>query len=112
MTDRVRVLRVLEYEGPRDWVESCIANRSVKGIRRIGVASIIRESVIGETPVVLQGVRPGNISMSTAEGREAERKAAAELRNNAARRIYHWSGCPCFHNLNGRSNPDDCTCDD
>ena len=53
MTDRVRVLRVLEYEGPRDSIEAMLSNRAVKGERRF-MEFIIRESIIGETPVVLE----------------------------------------------------------
>lgn len=30
--DRIRVLRLLEYEGPRDWVEATLA-RSIQGTR-------------------------------------------------------------------------------
>lgn len=52
MTDRVRVLRVLEYEGPREWVEAAMINRTVKGERKL-MGCIIRESIIGETAVVL-----------------------------------------------------------
>lgn len=64
MTDRIRVLRVLEYEGPREWVEKSLAQRSVKGEKRIEyslpqrVNAVIRESIIGETPVVLQVKKP------------------------------------------------------
>lgn len=57
MTDRVRVLRVLEYEGPRDWVENTLANNAVKGEKRFhkgGELYVIRESIIGETPAVLE----------------------------------------------------------
>ena len=35
MTDRIRVLLVLEYEGPRWWVERAITNRGVKGEKHI-----------------------------------------------------------------------------
>ncbi len=73
MTDRIRVLRVLEYEGPRDWVEDALASRAVKGERvregAIGGQCIIRESIIGETPVVLgrddeplkSEIKPGSV---------------------------------------------------
>ena len=58
--DRVRILRVLEYEGDRDWVESSLAARSVKGVIEVSGAGqhysrgIIREAIIGETPVILE----------------------------------------------------------
>ncbi len=60
MTDRIRVLRVLEYEGPREWVENTLANNAVKGEKRFsknGDTYIIRESIVGETPVVLSTAR-------------------------------------------------------
>lgn len=57
MTDRVRVLRVLEYEGSRKWVEECINLRTVKGemciIAGTNAGAVIREAIIGEVPVVL-----------------------------------------------------------
>ena len=59
--DRVRVLRVLEYEGPREWVEYTLAKRSVKGETRVGGFNgeygIIREAIMGEVPAVL-GTEP------------------------------------------------------
>ncbi len=61
--DRIRVLRVLEYEGTREAVELAIAQRSVKGERRISQMGsiqqeerydyVIREAIIGEVPVIL-----------------------------------------------------------
>ncbi len=57
MTDRIRVLRVLEYEGPREWVEKQVSQRQVKGDRIFHGHCIIRESIIGETPAVLSPAR-------------------------------------------------------
>ena len=55
--DRVRVLRVLEYEGPRSWVEETLAERSVKGCKSVIVMGdspvVIREAIIGEMPAIL-----------------------------------------------------------
>ena len=84
--DRVRVLRVLEYEGPRSWVEDTLVNRAVKGERRFacfsdGIACVIREAVIGEATVVPPAARP-----------------APE-----PKRVYHYSNCP-------KSNVFDCNC--
>ena len=57
--DRVRVLRILEYEGPRSWIEASLSSRSVKGelfVRTTPEANcIIREAIIGETPTILGG---------------------------------------------------------
>jgi hypothetical protein len=55
--DRVRVLRILEYEGPRSWVEATLAQNAVKGEKRFTKSDelyIIREATIGDTPVILQ----------------------------------------------------------
>ena len=117
MTDRIRVLRVLEYEGPREWVETAMAQRSVKGEKRIKyslpqrVNAVIRESIIGETPVVLQVKKPSTLyyvsgipgeapvlikepePLSTASGRKAERQMASQFREQEGKRKYHVSDC-------------------
>ena len=105
MTDRVRVLRVLEYEGPREWVEHSIRERSVKGERKFLLdGCIIRESIIGETPAVLvQGPDLGDDT----KRRMAERLEAAQLRARDGKRSYHWSGCPRFQDP---TNPGNCNC--
>lgn len=51
--DRVRVIRVLEYEGPRDWVEATLAQNAVKGTKNLGNGCVIREGMIGDFPVVV-----------------------------------------------------------
>ncbi len=59
--DRIRVLRILEYEGPRSKVELEIRLRGVKGestwtnIHGNHAADqvFIREAIIGEVPVIL-----------------------------------------------------------
>ena len=52
--DRMRVLRVLEYEGPRSWVENTLAENAIKGEQhffpREGDAVI---TVVGRATVVL-----------------------------------------------------------
>lgn len=47
--DIVRVLRVLEYVGSREWVEECIQQRYVKGERYTIRKGVIREAILGET---------------------------------------------------------------
>lgn len=49
--DIVRVLRVIEYVGPRQWVEETIA-RSVHGTKKIGPGEI-RAATLGTYPEVL-----------------------------------------------------------
>jgi hypothetical protein len=54
--DRIRILRVLEYEGPRDVVEGVIS-RSVHGERRVDGRDgsfVIRAATMGLYPEVLQ----------------------------------------------------------
>lgn len=59
-TDKVRVLRFLEYIGPRGEVENSLAHRGIKGERRVttmtnggwskGENMVVREGFIGEFP--------------------------------------------------------------
>jgi hypothetical protein len=51
MADIVRVLRIIEYVGPRDQVEKQVA-RSLHGERQIG-NMVIRVATIGTYPEVL-----------------------------------------------------------
>ena len=53
MTDIVRVLRVIEYVGPRDWVERTVSN-SVHGTKDLGDGKEIRAATIGEFPEILR----------------------------------------------------------
>jgi len=50
--DIIRVLRVIEYVGPRDLVETQV-NRSIHGIRTFGNSCLIKVSTIGTYPEVL-----------------------------------------------------------
>ncbi len=116
--DRVRVLRVLEYEGPRSWVEAAMAERSVKGVRRFANVkelpggAVIREAIMGETPEVLvKGAQDGAVEKS--RGRYPPYKYPACGANlgqcstrcepvakapvapaPVSKRIYHHTGCP------------------
>lgn len=51
----VRILRILEYEGPRDWVEKSLNNRGVKGGQRVGNFAIIREAIVGNFFTLVKG---------------------------------------------------------
>lgn len=51
--DIVRVLRVIEYVGPRSWVETQVAN-SIQGQRLIGSDCVIRVATIGNYPEILE----------------------------------------------------------
>ena len=58
--DRVRVLRIVEYEGPRVWVEETVA-RSVHGRRHIGFGTdgpgYITGVTISQFPEILEQAR-------------------------------------------------------
>lgn len=49
MSDIVRVLRVVEYVGPREWVEETVG-RSIHGQREINVGKYIRAATLGTYP--------------------------------------------------------------
>ncbi len=55
--DIVRVLRVIEYEGPRSWVEEMV-RKSIHGEKRLNsmreVHKIIRAATIGDYPQILK----------------------------------------------------------
>lgn len=52
MEDVVRVLRVIEYSGPRSRVEDTVA-KSIHGERDIGNGLIIRAATVGTFPEIL-----------------------------------------------------------
>lgn len=51
--DRVRVLRVIEYTGPRDWVEKQVA-ASIHGTKDLGLGRLINVATIGAYPEILE----------------------------------------------------------
>ncbi len=58
MTDIVRIVRVLEYTGPRDQLEKALSQNAVKGTQEFG-AITIREAFLGSYPeVVGRQVKP------------------------------------------------------
>jgi hypothetical protein len=48
-----RILRVLEYVGPAEWIDHCISNRQVKGTHTLSSNCFIREAILGETSELL-----------------------------------------------------------
>jgi len=132
--DRVRVLRVLEYEGPRSWVEYSMRNRSVKGEVSPHGSSIIREATVGEATVVPSlGV---NSKTPTAPDREYRTPTAPDREYRPAvkmtgsvtmppadhdrevtfsinkapppMRVYHYSDCPMHNEPAKPVGPCDC----
>jgi hypothetical protein len=52
MEDRVRVLRLVEFVGPRSWVEQQVA-RSLHGTRIVKDGCEIRCATVGDYPEIL-----------------------------------------------------------
>ena len=55
--EEVRVIRVLEYVGEREWVEDTLARNAVKGSWSC-TRGMIREAVVGDFPEVVHRPRP------------------------------------------------------
>ncbi len=53
MNKRFRILRVLEYEGDREWIDDCIKRRGVKGTQVVGNRGQIREAILGDVAELL-----------------------------------------------------------
>ena len=51
--DKVRVLRLIEYIGPRDWVEA-VVRRSIHGTQGFGDGKTIRVATLGEFPEIIE----------------------------------------------------------
>jgi hypothetical protein len=56
MSDIVRVLRILEYVGDREWVETTLMRTAVpaNGEHRINNVCTIRSAIIGQYPEILE----------------------------------------------------------
>jgi hypothetical protein len=56
MSDIVRVLRILEYVGPREWIETTLLKGAVpaNGEHRLADNSVIRSAIIGQYPEILE----------------------------------------------------------
>lgn len=54
-TDVIRVLRVIEYTGPRDKVEDQVA-RSLHGEKRLSGGLVIRAATVGSYPELLENL--------------------------------------------------------
>lgn len=61
--DIVRVLRIVEYTGPRSWVEKAVANsiHGERSFRHAGIECIIRAGTIGTYPEILQKAQPEEV---------------------------------------------------
>jgi hypothetical protein len=53
LQDIVRVLRVIEYTGPREWVEDTVSKSLA--CKRFGAQKLIRSATIGTSPEILTG---------------------------------------------------------
>jgi hypothetical protein len=56
MSDIVRVLRILEYTGPREWVERTLEQGAVpaNGQHTLPNGSVVRSAIIGQYPEILE----------------------------------------------------------
>jgi hypothetical protein len=52
--DTVRVIRIIEYIGPRKWVSETISKRIVKGTYFVSEGRYISEAIIGDLPEIIQ----------------------------------------------------------
>lgn len=59
MGDIVRVLRLIEYVGDREWVESSLERRQIKG-SWICPNGTIREAIVGDFPMVVGDTDEGD----------------------------------------------------
>ena len=75
--DRVRVLRLVEYIGDREWVENTIAG-SIKGTLILAEDKMIRAATIGDFPEILGTF--GSPMVETMEQREKRKEAERLLR--------------------------------
>ncbi len=55
--DTVRMIRIIEYIGPRKWVMETLSKRIVKGTYFISPGRYISEAVIGDLPEIIQDGR-------------------------------------------------------
>lgn len=53
MTQKVRILRLLEYYGDPEWIRESLIRRGVKGEHTLG-SNVIREAMLGEFPIPLE----------------------------------------------------------
>jgi hypothetical protein len=65
--DVVRVLRIIEYRGPRKWVESTVA-KSIQGTRECGKGQTITAATIGNYPEILEAARETLDNIVTKDG--------------------------------------------
>lgn len=59
--DLYRLLRVLEYVGPRDWIDGMIVRRQVKGTKVYGPNNqmSISEAIVGDVPTLVAPATSG-----------------------------------------------------
>lgn len=57
MSDKVRVLRIIEYVGDREWVEDTLKKGSIPadGAKDFGKGKIIKSCLIDKFPEILEG---------------------------------------------------------
>lgn len=69
----MKVIRVLEYEGPEEWIQTTLSLRSVRVVQRAGPERWIRERYVMPDPVPYWWdaiIRPGVEEKDPTEGGE------------------------------------------
>ena len=104
-SDIVRVLRIIQYEGPRDWVEATVA-RSIHGRLLIDANKHITGNTLGEFPEVMGDCNEYWRSRLGAEW-DARLKIESELK--AANAAIESLKATLLTELESKSKPDDKT---
>ena len=60
--DKIRVLRIIEYVGPRDWVEKTV-EKSIHGTKAMDNGAVIRAATIGGYPEILEDLEEDKLIM-------------------------------------------------
>ena len=68
--DRVRVIRIVEYDGDRDWVEKTVA-KSIQGTKVIeGTRNMtIRAVTLGTYPEIMKEKKDGAVAKESTDGK-------------------------------------------
>lgn len=78
--DVIRVLRILEYVGPREAVEEQLKH-SIHGerrVRKLGGEVVIRAATLGEFPEVMGEIKPCHLSPGQSEESDPNQEVVEE----------------------------------
>ncbi len=94
--DKVRVLRVLEYEGDREWVEMCLKQSSVpnngeRAIRKSKYGeydNVIRSAIVGTFPAIFDDAKHTIGNNDSEASQECPSCGSMELERRLDKRLY------------------------